>query len=344
MAFKGYIPAKITYVCAKTETIEEYTEDDILLYKTKVTPTFPIETGKPLDKAMSQTGLKNPKVIETENKPIKNIVIVGLEERGNGGRAYKVVIDDNYYVDMREDVILDTIFNCGIEKGGKLKGEYVWVKYGSNMKLIRTNSDMYKQFEQGSEIHALPPLNKKDIVVGGIYSTKSGNSLLYLGSFYTYDYTFAEKWHHNTVGYGVRAEFLNQELRKVKVHAFIDMPTYYYPEGKYKNCKAETLFKSKDKNSPYYFPLKKSLSNFIKHEGTIDFSGIDIVKEIVTLTDAYNRKDSKQIAELYKGDKDYKKDGLNPYLKNRYVGHLCLGVNAPNMHPDVAIFNVPVVK
>lgn len=344
MAFKGYIPAKVTYVCAKTETIEEYTEDDILLYKTKVTPTFPIETGKSLDKAMSWTGLKNPKVIETENKPIKNIVIVGLEERGNGGRAYKVVIDDNYYVDMREDVILDTIFNCGIEKGGKLKGEYVWVKYGSNMKLIRTNSDSYKQFEQGSEIHALPPLNKKDIIVGGIYSMKNGTTSLYLGEFYTYDYTYGEKWHPNQHGYGGRTEFVNQELRKTKVYLFKDINDFYYPNDNYKNCKGEFFFTNKEDANPHYFQFKKSMSNFIKTEAIIDLSGIDIVKELVSLTDKYNRRESKKYAELYKNDKDYKKDGLNPYLKNRYVNHLCLGVNAPNMHPDVAIFNVPVVK
>jgi hypothetical protein len=88
---------------------------------------------------------KDPTITTHFNNPITNIRVAGLETRGNGGRAYKVVIDDLYYFDLREDVLLEAMIECGINKGGILNGEYIWVKIRSHMKLIRVGSPLHKE-------------------------------------------------------------------------------------------------------------------------------------------------------------------------------------------------------
>ena len=161
MGYAGYLPKSITYVCSAGYDIEigfDDADDVDTIASCKVIPTFPVETGKKLDTAIKWTGLKSPKIIETENLPIKNVKIVDLDYRGNGGRAYKVILDDLYYVDMREDVILECIHNCGIEKGGKINGEFVWAKYGNHMKLIRVGSSLHEKFIKSTSINALIPI------------------------------------------------------------------------------------------------------------------------------------------------------------------------------------------
>jgi hypothetical protein len=183
----GYLPKKVTYVCSSPETIDVYDDEDICEKKIashKVSPTFPVEDGKKLDAAIKWTKLKNPRMETLDNSPIKSIIVCNLEERGNGGRAYKVIVDNKFYVDMREDVILDTMINCGIEKGAILKGEYVWAKYGSNMKLVRVGSSLHAHFANGIDTSTVKELASSEIVVGGIYEMKSGVKRMYLGAFY----------------------------------------------------------------------------------------------------------------------------------------------------------------
>lgn len=75
-----------------------------------------------------------------ENDPYPMLTLVGLEIRGEGGRAYKVVTPDGYLVDLREDVLLECMFRNGVTKGRKgepptLKGPFQWVVNGTQMKL-----------------------------------------------------------------------------------------------------------------------------------------------------------------------------------------------------------------
>lgn len=121
-------------------------------------------------------------VEEMDNTPTNNVRITSLEHRGNGGRAYKVIVNDKYYVDLREDVLLDTILNAGIDSGGKLKGQYIWGKVGSAMKLVRVNSALHEELIKSTEINTMTKI--KNLEIGRVYESKT-QTLLYLGKFKT---------------------------------------------------------------------------------------------------------------------------------------------------------------
>jgi hypothetical protein len=129
-------------------------------------------------------------VEEVDNTPITDVIVTSLEHRGNGGRAYKVIVNGKYYVDLREDILLDTILNTGIEIGGKLKGEYIWARIGSAMKLIRTNSALHEEMLKSTEMNSLNKI--KNLQVGRIYESKT-QRLIYLGKVNSTEVDFVEK-------------------------------------------------------------------------------------------------------------------------------------------------------
>jgi hypothetical protein len=268
-----------------------------------------------LDTAISWTRTKNPLIDVLENKPLTNVRVASLEYRGNGGRAYKVIVNDLYYVDMREDVILDTMITCGIEKGALLKGEYVWTKYGAQMKLIRVGSQEYNNISKNPIPSEMKEIKAGDIEIGGVYESKSGNIEMYLGAFWTYNFLQDEK-----IGYFVSRHdrYSNQRLVKKKVHIFLDVRFT-------KNVEKSTLQGIlKGMSSPmWYINLKSSKSKFVKQVAKKDFSGEDIVGTI------------RKIAEDYDNDK-------NPYPHNWGIEKLCVGVDAPYMHPKVGKLNLKI--
>ena len=122
----------------------------------------------------------NATVVDLPNEPFTDIKIMDLEIRGQGGRAYKVLIDGKYYVDLREDVLLDTIFECGISKGGILKGEFIFAVVGSQMKLIRVGSLLHEKLIESTAAGNAKGI--KTFEVGGVYARKSG-TFVYAGLF-----------------------------------------------------------------------------------------------------------------------------------------------------------------
>ncbi len=63
------------------------------------------------------------KVETKKNIPIKDVRICSLESRGQGGTVYKVIAD-GFFVDCREDVIIDAILQEGVQKGGILNASF----------------------------------------------------------------------------------------------------------------------------------------------------------------------------------------------------------------------------
>lgn len=116
-----------------------------------------------------------------ENKPVSGIRIVGFSRRSGGGRAYKVVYPPNYLVDLREDVLLDTIYHMGINAGGRMNGEYIWSTNGSQMRLIRVGSQEYQNCISKTQIDKLPRIPVKDLKEGTVYVGKSGSAAIFLG-------------------------------------------------------------------------------------------------------------------------------------------------------------------
>ncbi len=118
-----------------------------------------------------------------KNDPI-TIKIVSLEKRNEGGRAYKIITEDGYYFDLREDVLLDTIIECGIDKGGTPKGKFVWARVGSQMKLVRVGSKLHESLIESTNDRVKKPI--KNLKIGGIYAGRDKRKFIYLGNF---DYT-----------------------------------------------------------------------------------------------------------------------------------------------------------
>lgn len=121
----------------------------------------------------------------------KDVVIKSLNYRGNGGRAYQVIFpieeNENFYVlcDLREDALMDVIFTQGIEKGGKLNGEYTFIRNGSQTNLVLVGSKAYETAKAISQRKGeARKIGNKELKVGYEYSTHNGSTAVYLGVYY----------------------------------------------------------------------------------------------------------------------------------------------------------------
>lgn len=121
----------------------------------------------------------------------KDVTIQSLHYRGNGGRAYQVIFPieeiENFYVlcDLREDALMDTIFTQGIKKGGKLNGEFAFVRNGAQTNLVLVGSDDYERAKAITQKKKeARKITNKELKVGYKYSTHNGTGAVYLGAFY----------------------------------------------------------------------------------------------------------------------------------------------------------------
>lgn len=199
----GSIPEKITYVSAPEREVNVGCEWDISWHnspdepktvKEKVLPAFPVDStdDKTMKRAVdwasrgtwdhtTNTVIKQTHaVMEVENKPIKNVKVLSLEQRGEGGRAYKALID-KFYIDLREDVLVDTLLQSGVEPGGILKGEYVWAKLRSQMKLVRVGSELHRLIKEFDSKKDIKPVGKRDLEVGGVYQDRKKDKAIFVG-------------------------------------------------------------------------------------------------------------------------------------------------------------------
>lgn len=116
--------------------------------------------------------------VERENTPVSNVRIIGLDIRGQGGRAYQALIDEKYLVDMREDVMLDTMLNVGMGVNAVLPGEYIFAQIGAEMKLIRVGSKLHEMMIATTSFGEKKIIDT--LIPGRIYSSKT-KTVLYLG-------------------------------------------------------------------------------------------------------------------------------------------------------------------
>ncbi len=188
----GNIPENVTYFFSATKKLESYWEDDALhagWVGQEVTPAFcsdsinvkTMETGR--NWANGWWNQKKVEVKETsrKNDPIKGIKIISLEKRSEGGRAYKVVTLDNFYFDLREDVLMDTMLNAGISKDGILNGTYIWARVRSEMKLVRVGSALHDALLVSTSDRTLKKLSYGNLEVGHIYKGKGAEQFIFLG-------------------------------------------------------------------------------------------------------------------------------------------------------------------
>lgn len=205
----GHIPTEITYIFAGTQKVCQ-TWDDVDQPEhertyAEVVPAFcsdadnekTIETGKYwANQRCTQWDYETKKQVQTaqvgmktmENKPISGLRVLSLEHRGQGGRAYKVVTPDGFYFDLREDILLDTMKTDGVAPGGILNGQYIWARVGAEMKLVRKDSELFRALLEASERSILSSIPSKQLKVGTVYETKSGERGLFLGFVDFWDY------------------------------------------------------------------------------------------------------------------------------------------------------------
>lgn len=193
----SYIPEKVTYVFSYPKVIQTLWESKGLkpLHELKVIPAFPLDTNNAKKLETAEAWAKRYKNgrwqdgqwielpgdrkqnITRDNEPFL-LRLVGLETRAEGGRAWKVVdFENNYMFDLREDILLETLINGGAEVS-LLKGTFVWAVIGSQTKLVRVDSDLYKLLVKETAAR-LPSgrtkkIKKKDLVVGGVYASDLG--------------------------------------------------------------------------------------------------------------------------------------------------------------------------
>lgn len=133
-----------------------------------------------------------PTVFELENKGFDNVTITDLKQRGNGGRAYQVVLDLGEHkvrIDLREKALMDVINNAGILAGGKLNGTFCFIKDGAQTNLVREGSKDHQEAvkDTNKKKTFTKNIKKSDLKVGYEYETLSGNKSLFLGFVYTAD-------------------------------------------------------------------------------------------------------------------------------------------------------------
>lgn len=91
------------------------------------------------------------------NTPMTGLILTDLEERGNGGRAYKVINPyDNSLFDIREDQMLQAILKYGIQPGGLIGGEWVWAINHTQSKCYLIDSKEYIQALQENNLTTHP--------------------------------------------------------------------------------------------------------------------------------------------------------------------------------------------
>lgn len=93
------------------------------------------------------------------------IKILGLDVRGNGGRAYRVAIKVNHYnvvVDLREDILLRIIDEVGILPKGIVNGQFSFYSNSSQIQLGFVNTE--EDFEQyKSDVELIDNLQNKQL-------------------------------------------------------------------------------------------------------------------------------------------------------------------------------------
>jgi len=137
--------------------------------------------------------VKKPEVVlGVENRIMPSVLIVGSEQRSEGSRIWKVLLEaegygtgrlERWLVDLREDVFFATIM-AGCEmvnrrgEGLRIVGDFRWVKLGSQVRLALMDSDLYRDLEACEEKKKAgpkPTLKPSTLEVGGLYLDRRGD-------------------------------------------------------------------------------------------------------------------------------------------------------------------------
>lgn len=140
----------------KDTRVSFYTQNKVT-YRQDVPEHYP---AYPVSSSSNSVGWQNWESKTSENfLNIKNLFhtaqIIGIESRGNGGRAYKVLVDleldnretEKMLVDLREGTVLEIMKTTGIREGAIIEGNF---KFESG-NLVIARENYVQNFEQSDE-------------------------------------------------------------------------------------------------------------------------------------------------------------------------------------------------
>ncbi len=170
------------------------------------------------------------RTLEAPNAIIERVVIVGLEERGEGGRAYKGILtvpgtQEQVLVDVREDLILDAILGGGILAGGVLTGKFQWGLNGTQMRLMRVGSKRHTHIKGLTKRKGKATIKMTDLQLGHVYANKGNEHWVYIGTcrvdgvlhrrfvkLYDNDKSFQEAYRTGELVYVVKSKTLVEDI------------------------------------------------------------------------------------------------------------------------------------
>lgn len=190
------IPKKITLYCRQKDNegvyhvfpVDAESNHDSARTWAQITGARRYERGKPI----IPEGTPEPKSVELDNRGFDNLTITNLQKRGQGGRAYQVVMEEGgnkYRFDLREDTLMDVIHTQGIQAGGRLNGTFCFAKVGTSTKIILegTKDHIEALEDENTKTVYAKPIKKADLKVGSIYAQTNGREGLFVGHVYTAD-------------------------------------------------------------------------------------------------------------------------------------------------------------
>jgi hypothetical protein len=157
----SYTPSNLLYVLrAETEVINNFgrawrrqnSDADVR----KVRPAFVVDAENPKTRATavawaeSRYWWRDPEptkaeIIEHRNVVIPSVELITLDKRSEGGRAWKVLVDDIFYVDLREDTLLDVLLYGQDNGQGIIRGPFIWLSMGNGLKLMRYGGSEHEE-------------------------------------------------------------------------------------------------------------------------------------------------------------------------------------------------------
>lgn len=234
---QGNIPEKITYIYSQTSKVvvgcewdSDWKDPNFEDSKIEVTPAFPADTVNPKSIATGESWARSWRMTkqepiqhkEIENKGITDIRVIRLDKRAKGGRAYKVIAD-GFYVDLREDVLIDAMLKTGVKEEGILQGKFIWARIGSEMKLIREGSAIHKKVLSFMDRKALTKIKNSELEVGGIYTGLKKDKVVFLGFVDTYIYKDLDLQTKQTNWRDAKATFNYSKEKQKNLMLFADI-------------------------------------------------------------------------------------------------------------------------
>lgn len=117
-----------------------------------------------------------------DNEPFTNLRWVGLDSRSEGGVVYKVVTEQGWLVDLRDDVVMECLFEGAIHQlktppqgpGTYFTAQFVWVVMGSQSRIVRVGSKTHQEIVESEVRKELADIKPEDLEVGGVYQNRQG--------------------------------------------------------------------------------------------------------------------------------------------------------------------------